>query len=203
MLRPLLAGMLAVWFSFSALAHAEEGEWDFLIKKDDIYVWKRERAEGEMPGFRGRVYVNATPEAVLDEMLDYKNHPEWMYACSESKLLKRLSDEHAIMYNRIDAPWPLWDRDVIVDTYIQRRPDTIVVRFQNIESSLKKVPRRVVRLPRLEGYYKLQKVAPNKTKIVYEAVTDIGGSIPRWAAIRGAAALPYETLSRLKERVED
>ena len=200
--RRRLCLLILLSCGLAPIAFAKGADWDFLGKKDGIYVWKREQAGSEVPGFRGRAYIGAEPETILTEMLDWKHHTEWMFACAESVLLKKLSDTHAIMYNRIEAPWPIWDRDVIADTTIERSTDLITVRFKNIRSSLKKIPRRVVRLPLLNGYYTLRRVGPKKTKVIYQVVADIGGSIPRWLAIQSAAALPYETLNRLRKRVE-
>ena len=70
------------------------------------------------------------------------------------------------------------------------------------DSKLKPLPKKVIRLPRLVGFYKLWEVEPKKTKVLYQVETDAGGSLPRWLAIFGAKALPYETLNRLRERVE-
>jgi len=196
--------LLLVVLAGSAAADSPDGKWEFLSEKDGIHVWKREIPGSDMPGFRGQVYIKGSIDDVMKTMLDWKKHTEWMFGCEESTVLKQLGDNHAIMYNRVGAPWPVWDRDVIVDTTIERSGDkkALVVNFRNIDSKLRAVPKKVIRLPRLVGFYKLWEVEPKKTKILYQVETDAGGSLPRWLAIYGAKALPYETLSRLRGRVE-
>lgn len=200
---PLLLA-LSLFMASSAARAGDEAGWEFLDKDDGIHVWKREIAGQNMPGFRGQTVIHASIEQIITVMLDHKRHTEWMYACKESSVAKRFSADHALMYNRIGAPWPVWDRDVIADTLIERAPDgkQLKVTFQNVESDVRPVPKRVIRLPRLQGFYKLFFVEPNKTKVLYQVEADLGGQIPRWLAISGAKDLPHITLKRLRERVE-
>ena len=187
-----------------AAAAGEPEKWEFVDKDDGIHVWKHEVPGHDVPDFRGQTFINASLDEILAQMLDWKRHTEWMFACVESTLLKQQDPTHLTMYNRIGAPWPVWDRDVIADIAIERAPDGkyVKVSFQNITSSLRAVPKRVVRLPKLVGFYKLWAVEPNKTKVMYQVAAELGGSIPRWLALSGARDLPHHTLDGLRTRVE-
>jgi hypothetical protein len=48
----------------------------------------------------------------------------------------------------------------------------------------------------------MTKLSPDKTRVVYQVEVDIGGSVPTFVAKRVARDMPYETLSRLRERVK-
>jgi hypothetical protein len=202
----LLIAMASVPASVAApvAAAGEPEEWDFVDKDDGIYVWKHEVPGHQVPDFRGQTVISASMDEILVQMLDWKKHTEWMYACVESAMLKQHDPTHMTMYNRIGAPWPVWDRDVVANIAIERATDGkyIKVSFQNISSALRPVPKRVVRLPKLVGFYKLWEVEPNKTKIMYQVEAEMGGSIPRWLAVAGARDLPHHTLDRLRSRVE-
>jgi START domain len=208
-LRPLLAALslalsLVAWVLPSRALDQREGDWQYLTQKSGVTIWKREIPGNPIPGLRGQVVMNAGLDHILKVMLDSSKHTEWMYACVESTVLKDLGHEHAIMYNRVGAPWPVWDRDVIADTRIERYPEQkhAIARFENVSSDLRPVPKRVVRLPLLKGFYKLWEVAPGKTKVLYQVEADLGGSIPTWLANVGARDMPYHTLSSLRERAE-
>jgi hypothetical protein len=187
-----------------AVAAEDPEKWEFVDNDDGIHVWKHEKPGHDVPDFRGQTFINASIDQILNEMLDYKSHTQWMYACAESTLLKQVEPDHLIMYNRLDVPWPVWDRDVVADIAIERSPDKkyLKVAFRSISSDLRKVPHKVVRLPKLIGFYKLWEVGPGKTKILYQVEAELGGSIPRWIAVRGARDLPHVTLLKLRERVE-
>jgi hypothetical protein len=189
----------------SCFAFAKEDErWEFVDSDEGVRTWKLEVPGRDLPGFRGQTMIDATPAQILQVMLDRESHTQWMYHCAESLLLKKIDEQQAILYNRTAAPWPVWDRDVIVLSKITKSDDgkKIDVTFQRIDSDLKKLPDRVVRMPKLSGYYKLRAKDDGKTEVTYQIESDIGGSLPAWLAQRAAKALPYETLSRLRKRVE-
>lgn len=177
--------------------------WQFLDEDDGIDIWKAEIPGKELPGFRGQVIINASMQHILDEMMDSKHHTEWMYRIKESTLLEELSPSDAIVYSRTSAPWPVWDRDVILKVGYRYNADKshLIMRFRNIDSNKRKVPERVVRMPYLSGFYKMWKIDENKTKVLYEVEADIGGSIPKWLSEKASKDLPYITLSALRDRV--
>ncbi len=185
-------------------AAADEVKWEWVGEKDGIRVWQHEIPGSDMPGFRGQTFIKASIDEILKVMLDWKRHPEWMYGCKESRPLKVFSDTHGIMYARVEGPWPVWDRDMVVDTVIERSADQhyLQVTFKNVNSDLHPVPHHVVRLPKLLGFYKLWQLEPKNTKILYQVESDAGGSLPRWLVLFAARALPYETLNALRKRVE-
>jgi hypothetical protein len=199
----LLSFVSALLFS-SALVFAKANDnWEFVDQEDGIRTWKLEIPGQDLPGFRGQAHFDASAEKILTALLDRASHTKWMHRCAESSLLKKIDDSQAILYNRTDAPWPIWDRDVIVQSNIKKSADgkQVDVEFANVDSNLRAVPDKVVRMPKLVGFYKLRETAPGKTEVTYQIESDIGGSIPAWLAKRAAKELPYVTLSKLRDRV--
>jgi hypothetical protein len=168
-----------------------------------IALYRMEAPAEEMPGFRGEVVIEAPLEKVLQVLLDVAKHTEWMHRCAVSEIVRQVSDERAIIYNRTAVPWPVADRDVVLDTRLDTGSDgrLVILSFENADPALRPVPRRVVRMPKLSGFYRLWKIDANTTKVVYQVEADIGGRVPQWIAERVARDMPYETLSRLRTRV--
>ncbi|HEY6881612.1 MAG TPA: START domain-containing protein [Polyangiales bacterium] len=200
---PLAASLGLLWLASVAFAAANE-QWKYIDQDDGIHTWMLEIPGQDLPGFRGQTVIQSGLKNVLDHMLDLKSHTQWMYRCSESTMLERTGETSAILYNRTSAPWPVWDREVVANSSVDLAADhsAATVRFANIDYAKKPVPSRVVRMPKLVGFYKLWQVAPGKTKVLYQVEVDIGGSIPKWLASRAARDLPYTTLLKLRERVE-
>lgn len=200
----VLPGLLALpGVGVAAQGPSQKGNWEQIDDDEGIKVWQNEVPGSDLPGFRGEVVVAAEPQAIVDVIEDWKHHTEWMHRCAESTRLKRFEDGRALMYNRTSAPWPVWDRDVILETKLERSEDgkTTTLSFHNVSSDLRKLPEKVVRMPRLTGFYKLVWLGDKKTKITYQVEADPGGSLPRWVAKRVVRDLPFETLSRLRDRV--
>lgn len=190
----------------TAQAKDKDGDttWEVLDEEDGITVYRREVPGRDVYAFRGDMVMNASIMEIIDVMQDVSKHTQWMYKCTESRILKRISEERAIGYTRVDAPWPLWDRDAVIDTKVKFNEDRSKVRmdFHGIDGrDLRKVPKKVIRMPRLDGFYEMHEFKPGKTRIRYQAISDIGGSVPKWMANLAAKDLPHTTLSRLRERV--
>lgn len=181
------------------IAHA----WVHIGDEDGISLWKQEVPGFPLPGFRGEVTIAASIVDIERTIRDAAHHTEWIYRCAESRVLEGIGPDEALLYNRTAAPWPVWDRDVVLETRVTRSVDgmTVLLSFHNAKNSHYPLPEHVVRMPRLVGFYKLVKLAPEQTKVTYQVEADPGGSLPRWLAARVARDLPYETLSRLRKRV--
>jgi hypothetical protein len=187
-------------------AAAGEGAWQWLGEKRGVRLWKLQVPGQPLPGFRGQTVIEGSIDDIAQEIVDVKHHTEWMHRCVESWIYERHGDNRAVIYNRTSAaPWPIWDRDVVLDVELVYNQDRtgLTIRFQNLDDKLRPVPDRVVRMPRLVGFYKLTQLTPTRTRVIYQVEADIGGSIPDWIAHEVARDLPYYTLLSLRERVED
>lgn len=195
----------AVWLVAPTVS-ARDGSWQWLGEKRGIRLWKLQIPGQSLPGFRGQTVIGASLEEIAEELVDVRHHTEWMHRCAESWIYERQSDTKGIVYNRTSAaPWPVWDRDVVLEVELLYNHDRtgLTIRFRNLKDKLRPVPDRVVRMPRLVGFYKLTQLTPTHTRVLYQVEADIGGSIPDWIAHEVARDLPYYTLLSLRERVED
>jgi hypothetical protein len=184
-------------------ADERAAKWEQIEDDEGIRVWQREIPGQELPGFRGETVMNAPIAQIGHELEDYKHHTEWMDSCIASYLVKDLGNQHVIDYNRTHAPWPVWDRDVVLDSRWTVSSDKrlLVIAFENTDPSLVPLPDHTVRMPHLKGFYRMWSMEPNKTKVVYQVEADPGGSIPTWLARRVGRDLPFNTLKTLRARV--
>lgn len=190
-------------------AHAAtRPNWVLVEDDEGIKVWSLDIPGQDLPGFRGITMINATIEEIMKFVLDTTKHTEWMWNCDESRIVERFAEDHGILYNRINAPWPVKDRDVLLDIGYRYTPQRTAVTFRFRETKERQweekvpVPRRVVRIPKLTGFFRLWQETPTKTNVLYQVEVDIGGNVPDMAARRYARKLPYETLEALREMVE-
>jgi hypothetical protein len=199
-----LLSLLTLLFALPSFAADADGNWQKLDEDDGVTVWKNEVPGQELPGFRGEVLIGASIDAIVKVLEDNAHHTEWMYKCVESKVLKRTGEGESIVYNRTSAPWPVWDRDVILATKLRYNADKteLTLDFHQVASDLRKLPEKTVRMPRLTGFYKMWRVSDKQTRVRYQVEADVGGSLPRWLAERVSKDLPFQTLSRLRARLE-
>lgn len=185
-------------------AQSSGGTWKQIDDDDGIKVWELVIPGRELPGFRGETVIPAPAEAIVTELKKVEQHTRWMHRCAESSVVRRIDDDRVIIYNRTDTPWPVWDRDAVLDTQFtyEEGGKQIVLTFKDTDPKLRPLPESVIRMPRLEGSYRMTRLTPDTTRVVYTVEVDIGGSVPTFVAKRVARDMPYETLSRLRARVK-
>ncbi len=199
-----IAGFLLIALSTSPVL-AGAGEWRWIEDKRGVQLWTLQTPGEVLPGFRGQTKIRGTIAQIVNQMLDVRHHTEWMHRCAESWIYQHTTENRGILYNRTSSvPWPVWDRDVVLDVQFDYAADrkSLTVRFRNRNDLLRPVPERVVRMPKLVGFYKMTQIAPNLTNVLYQVEVDIGGTIPDWIAEEVAEDLPFYTLLSLRERVE-
>jgi len=177
--------------------------WNQVDADEGIRTWQRESPAQELPSFRGQAIIDAPLEAIQKVIEDVKRHPEWMQNCTDAKLIEPVSESDAIIYNRTHAPWPVWDRDVVLLTkhHWDVAGKVLTMTFESTAPEKAPLPERTVRMPQLRGYYRIERLGPKQSKVTYEVDADVGGSLPRWLAKRTAKELPFKTLDRLRKRV--
>ncbi len=193
-----------VWLApWAGRGDSPRGTWTQVDDDDGIRVWRLDVPGQDLPGFKGETVIPRSIADIVTELKQVEHHTEWMHRCAASQTIQRFDDEHVIIYNRVDVPWPVWDRDAILDTQFSAQSGgrLVVLTFKNIDPTLRPTPTRVVRMPRLEGFYKMWQLTPTKTKVVYQVEADVGGAVPKWMAARVARDMPYETLAALRKRV--
>jgi hypothetical protein len=200
----LVLAALGVLFTSPAFVSASGPNWQPVEDEDGIKVWSLEIPGRDLPGFRGITQINASIDDILKEMYDIPAHTEWMYKCRDARIVKQYTEAHGILYNRVRAPWPIKDRDMVIDVDYRFTPqhNALTIRFRNTTAEKVDVPFWTVRIPRIEGFYRLWNDESGKTNVLYQVEVDIGGNVPDFAARNYARKLPFVTLQKLRERVE-
>jgi hypothetical protein len=179
------------------------GRWETITKESGITVTNRREKNRQFPTFRGTGRVSANLWDVIAVIQDGDKHPQWLHKCADAGVLKQIDEVTRIVYNRVDAPWPVKDRDVVLRGKIDFiDPDSEVkIRFRSINSSLRKRPSDVVRMPQLEGHWYLVAMGDNKTLVEYQINADPGGDLPPWVVEQATKDLPLYTLKNLRGQV--
>jgi len=128
-------------------------------------------------------------------------YTQWQHNCAEAYVINQ-SDENLLIYNRVASPWPVADRDVVLQSIVTRKPDdSIVIKFFNRDDTATKLPKGVVRMPHLSGKYELTPIAEG-THVIYTIDSDPGGKLPAWLVRRASKDLPFFTLKNLRALAE-
>ncbi|MEM9454606.1 MAG: START domain-containing protein [Myxococcota bacterium] len=177
--------------------------WTELAREEGIIVTSRPSEQSPLPIFRGVGVVDAPLLEVFAVVLDADRHHEWIFSCSASGLVAQNTEISAVVYNRTATPWPVPDRDVVLDSRVEviDGEREIVVRFFATEHPQKPPEDGVVRMTYLRGHYHLWAEGEGRTRVEYQVDSDPGGRLPTWLATRGTREMPLESLKGLRAQV--
>lgn len=183
--------------SLSLTAPAET--WKLERDRDGIKVYTR-RVEGiAFKQYRGEVTIDAPLSTLVAIFNDLEAGPDWVDQCSKMELIEQISPTENITYVYTPAPWPVKDRDAVVQTKITQNPDTLTVRINQKAVPDKKSPnKKAVRVKRVDGLWTLTPAADGKTHLVYQVLSDPGGGLPAWLVNAVAISQPFNTLDGMR-----
>lgn len=184
----------------SVRAQAGGGEWKLLEREDGVTSWKQV-SDRSVPIVKAQIEIDAPIDVVQRVIQDWRTHTKWMHKCMASTLVQRVSDTEAVLYNRTDSPWPIRDRDVIFRMKREPAGADMVFTVETEKSDLKPEVAGVVRMPRMNGFFRLTKLGAHSTRVVYQLDSDVGGSIPQWAVRDVVERIPPETLLGLRAHI--
>jgi len=207
-MRSSVARIVGAWLGAASVAFAEDGgastgAWETVREEKGISVHRRVVTDSPLQEFRGRGVIEAPLERVFAVIRDADRRTEWMQNCRESRFVER-GEEHQILYNRTHAPWPAWDRDVVLKGTIRFDPagKALFVLFE--ETTHADVPPKegVMRMPLLRGHWRLEPRNGNtRTFVEYQVHANPGGQLPPWVANLVSAGIPFHTLEKLRAQV--
>ena len=198
--KPLLElALLALALMVSAPALADRQ----VVRVEDGITVEEEALPGRvLPILTGTATMAVSPDRIAAWVGAVHTYVDWQHQCEEAHVLPR-PDGRILIYNRIGSPWPVSDRDVVLESERKDFDDgRIHIDFRSTEVDDPPVPRGVVRMPRLVGSYDLTPTPEGGTRVVYTVDSDPGGSLPAWLVRQASKELPFHTLGNLRKRVE-
>lgn len=190
---------LTLFFLTSFLSHAQD--WSLEVNKDNIKVYTREVDGSSLDEFKAITTLNFSMKTIFETLKDAEALPEWSKNTSHSELIET-DDNIQYRYTISDAPFPVDDRDSYIKFTFTESETQVRI---DIEAVPEYGPKKddYVRVTHSRGYYLLEKIDDNKTRITYQLHAEPGGSVPGWLANSASTEVPYNALTGLKKYLEE
>jgi len=195
-------GLCILSFCCISMTPYMDTDWSLEKDKNGVKVYTRYVDGWGLKEFKGEVKIKTTLQAVEATLRDAENRGLWMHNTYDTKDLKKVSNNDIYTYSVVDAPWPVSDRDNITHWDFDRISDKA---FKiNMSAAPDYIPevKGVVRITRLEGHWYAEDLGNGYIKVVQQARSEAGGSVPAWLANSSVVDSPYNTLLNLKNRLE-
>ncbi|TGK90354.1 polyketide cyclase [Leptospira bourretii] len=183
---------------------AQSPEWSESKRKKGIQVLTRPFAGSNLDEFLGRTEVDASISQVIALLTDPASCKNLYHQCKELTVLSG-TEKKSVVYLRNGAPWPVNDRDLIMDRGFEQNDKTLatMMKIKRLDSNARPTPSGVTRMENFEGVWRIIPQANGKLKIEYQAHFEPGGSVPQSVINLVLTDTPYESLLNLKTLVEE
>jgi hypothetical protein len=130
------------------------------------------------------------------------SYPQWVYKCGKSSTIKKISETEVIHYQTVVAPWPVDNRDFVVNVRLSQDPASKVITIISTSKPdyILKVAEHV-RITEFKASWTLSPKKDGTIEVVYQLLVNPGGYVPAWLVNLAVVEGPYETTLHLKEWV--
>lgn len=183
-----------------AFAQSKNTEWKLKKEVDDLQIFVRKSATSDLKEIKVRYIANASLSNIVAILKDVPAFTEWIFNCSEARVLERVSDTETIYYSRIAFPFPMSDRDFIAKSKLWQDVKTKEI-FIKVTGDYHYLPvkKDLVRLPKLVINWHITPITSHKTIVEYHLVSAPGGSIPDWATNMAIDKGPTNSMKNFKD----
>ncbi|MEY4510246.1 MAG: hypothetical protein RLZZ450_2368 [Pseudomonadota bacterium] len=175
--------------------------WRLTREDDGIRSWERASPQQPLPSYRARTMFDASVWEALAILDDVDRACEWTAHCAEMRRVQTLSEREVLVYARMDAPWPVRDRDATVRVQVVYGDvGELIVHIRGESAPAPTGHKAVVHMPRFIAHYRFQ-TRGERVEVEYQLELDPGGALPDWLKGLVAKQLAHDTLARLRDRV--
>jgi hypothetical protein len=178
-----------------------QNSWELKKNENGIEVYTRNASTGNLKELRVLCKLDATKDELISTLQDIANYGQWVFSNKKSVILKTLNPQKIIYYTQSHLPWPIKDRDLIIELDINSTPDVLNIQAKSIPNYL---PQNsdYIRVPYSLASWHVTQAPDNKLKVDYTFSVDPGGNIPVWLVNATLAVGPYNSFVKLRELLQ-
>jgi len=179
-----------------------QGKWELKKDENGIQVYTRKAAKGNIKELRVTCELNATKTQLVNTLQDINGYNSWVYSNRKSTILKMVNPQNIIYYTQSHLPWPIKDRDLVVELAILPGANVLNIQAKSLPDYLPP-NNSYIRVPYSLAVWKVTEVTENRLKVDYTFSVDPGGSIPSWIVNATLTIGPFNSFVKLKEILKE
>ncbi|GAB4494482.1 MAG: hypothetical protein OHK0019_20950 [Saprospiraceae bacterium] len=188
---------------FSTFLSAQNTDgWVFKNEKNGVKVYYKKTSD--VHEIKMVTSMKATLSGVVQLLNEVENYPKWGYKLSEAKLLKRVNDQEFYYWSKLDFPWPLNDRDIVVQAKVEQDSASRRVTSTSwAKPNYLPENKDVVRIKTTTTKWTIVPGSGGWLYIEYYIYSNPGGNIPDWLVNMAIDIGPLETLSNMRKMLQE
>ncbi len=179
----------------------EANEWQLKKDKNGIQVFTKQKADSDIHMYKVVASVAAKPDQVYRQVVDFEGNLKHMELVDSLNFLEHRVDELYRNYMHFNMPWPVRNRDLVVEMLVVKDEKGIYLESNNLPEYL---PRNegIIRIDEFSEKWVIQSGSnADESHIVVTGWVDPGGSIPDWVIRLTSVSTPYRFISGIIEEV--
>lgn len=176
---------------------------DLKKDKDGIKVYTCPSDTSKFRSLLAEFTIENTSFEDLQKFLwNVDNYVNWQYNMVEASLLQKTDNQSIIYRSVVDAPWPVQNREMIVQLSFRKteKTDQLFFTMQSVATDYP-LSDDLVRVPYSQASWTVKRV--NTTlAVTYQLNIDPGGYVPPMLVNLAMAEGPYESFRKLKKLLE-
>ena len=197
--RIIFAILLLCTFVHLGSAQNDDG-WVYKGEKDGVKVYLK--STGAIYDVKLTTSVQSSLSAICHLLADVESYPRWGYKISHSALLERTDEFNSIYYSRLDFPWPLSDRDVVLKNEMHQNHKGVITFHSKAFNGKEAETKDVIRLNDTETRWFIHPPKNGWVYVEYYIHSDPGGNVPDWLVNSAIDMGPRETINALRKELK-
>jgi hypothetical protein len=177
-------------------------DWQLRKEENGIKVYTKEREETQIYMYKVITEVKGTPEEVFNQAVDFRENLKYMELVDSLAFLDHKKGQRYINYMRFDMPWPVTNREMVMDMHVRKNANTIYLESNELSGYIEK-NKGLVQIEDFHEEWEIRPAnTPGKTKIQVTGWVNPGGKIPTWIVNLFSVRTPYRFISGIRYELE-
>jgi hypothetical protein len=174
--------------------------WQLKKFENGISIYTRTPENSKYKELKAVYQIKSSLSSIIAVLNDFESFPKWVYRCEKSIALKKDSDNHIIRYQTVVAPWPVDNRDMVLEVNSFQDKKTKIV-YQKVNSIPDYIPlvKGHVRVREFRALWTLIPLKNGFVEVNYELLVNPGGNIPAWLVNLALVDGPFDTSVKMRE----
>jgi len=156
-------------------------DWELVNEKKDMKVYVRKIEGSKIKEIKITGQIKCDLSEFVMALQDVERQQAWVESTMDSEMLEKTDDSHFVFYQSTNMPFPVKDRDVVLEYTRSQNSETktVTIKYKNVDGKYAKKS-GFVRVPLSSSIYTINHNSEGYTTFDYYLKVDVGGFIPQW-----------------------
>ena len=188
----------------SAFLHAKQVEdWTLRKEKNGIQVYTKKRPKSNLYMYKVKTQINASLQRVYEQIIDFRENLKYMELVDSLKFLNHREDISYINYIRFDMPWPVTNREMVMEMDIHRHKDSIHLVSNDLPGYVEQNKNYIQVEDFSEEWLIKYDTNEKVTHITIQGWVNPGGDIPAWIVNLFSVRTPFRFISGILSEIKE